>query len=236
MAFWVRQKLQICVSFAIILFQANLESTTNKATESPEANTIQPVKRGRGRPKRNSEPVETPRSPNLQTPPITTLPTSTSSAPPQQPKRRGRKPKAALENPELVDTDRQDAGVDDLAMDTTSDMAPNSCTPMDTDEVKQETSGLNFFSSVLKSEPIFGQLGGSGIPGLDLDEGEANIHAPMPIRTPISSFIFARTSSAGIDEECKNLQQLSITKVDEGTKPPSSSENVKKEEASNEGD
>lgn len=217
--------------------------------ESSEANTVHPAKRGRGRPKKNAD-----TSPAAQNSPPVNTPVSGGGSILQQPKRRGRKPKSARESFEPMETDSVN---EELETDELSKASPNSkfhnrnvpggtsttCTPMETDDANQGTLESNFFSSILKSEQPFGIIGrsSSGIPGLDLDECDASItavssHSQPVLASTAPTFNFLGAHASGIDEECKSLQQLSITKADEGLKNLNlPTPEVKKEDASNEG-
>lgn len=182
-------------------------------------------------------------SPIAQCSPPISSPSVATTTPTQQPKRRGRKPKAAatkenvtMEAEESMDTSFGGDVESTMIKETGTPGGDSSSTPMDTEDTDQGSSG--FFSSVMKSEPLFGQVGGggSGIPGLDLDDCDANSATMPPNETPslfAPAAIKFPSFESSVIEECKNLQQLSLTKQDESLKTVT--DVVKKEDPTNDG-
>lgn len=201
--------------------------------------------RGRGRPKRvNAEPSKiTGPVPQSNTSPLGSSPNQV-----QHPKRRGRKPRASKENEEvpvgpLPESDPPIASTvsDELAMDITPDAAHNltfqmnkllggidsSDAPMETEEVSQPVAVPTLFSSVMTSDPFGQRTSGGGIPGLDLEDSDANSSifstaGPAPTLEPVKVHSFLFASNIGrtiVEDECRGIQQLQISSQKEILKP-----------------
>ncbi|CAL8135437.1 unnamed protein product [Orchesella dallaii] len=186
----------------------------------PEQSPSPTIKRGRGRPKKIADVVQP-----------TPVPVSPSNpvAPPIV-KRRGRKAKVTKENAESPTI--AESIPEEILMDTSDSPqqlvdTANTCVKgldfaganMETEDLP-EASASSFFSSILKSEQPFGQQTGAGIPGLDLTDtdGIASVALPTAADNTLSiSFPFIANS--GVEEECKSLQQLSISSKVETPKP-----------------
>ncbi|ODM96183.1 hypothetical protein Ocin01_10498 [Orchesella cincta] len=189
----------------------------------PEQSPPPVVKRGRGRPKKSIDLVQ----------PIPVSP-ATPPTPPPTGKRRGRKPKASKETVESPNIDVSEPVPEDMDisdgphqltdLNIRKDGVDSVVTKMETEDIPETSS---FFSSILKSEQPFGQQTGVGIPGLDLNDGDGSSNAPFVMDNPIS---FPFGASSGVDEECKSLQQLSISNKVKAPKSTVDTE-VKTEEA-----
>lgn len=214
-----------------------------KAEVSP--NQQQQVKRGRGRPKRVVDPPVTP----VQT----SSPASSTASlyQQQQPKRRGRKPKSAMVQAQEQHLESFSNSGEDASMDASVDNIPTADnlsaqlsstlrlagvsffgSSMDTDTPPAPKESTSLFSSVLKSEQPFGS--GGGIPGLDLDECDANM--PLFGSSSVASQTQSRNSNSSTTSS--KLPDLPDWKPEESSTSKSSEndgDTVKKEQDDNDG-